>query len=127
MNCGLDISRLNIDNVSSCMVTYNINKGKKIRTEIGDIFIPHSMVTDFIPGEFIDDFTLLINKSINIRLHIHIEYNEIQNQLYINVSGEMIGYDNFSKIEKCANVLLKYRGRYNRPPKLIMGGSLSAS
>ena len=108
--------------LTSTMISFKVKSRGKIETQIGDVYI-HSRpsFTDFNPDEFYNDFTILINKTINIYLHIDIEYDEYHNQLNIVVNTrKFIDWDYMGKIEKCANVLLKYRGKYKNPPKCFI-------
>lgn len=108
--------------LTSTMISFKVKSRGKIETHIGDVYIhPRTVITDFNPDEFFNDFRILINKTINIYLHIDVEYDEYNNQLNIIVNTrKMINWDYMTKIEKCANVLLKFRGKYKYPPKCFI-------
>lgn len=108
--------------LTSTMISFKVKSRGKIETHIGDVYIhPRTVITDFNPDEFFNDFTLVVTKTIKIYLHIDVEYDEYHNQLNIVVNTrKFIDWDYMSKIEKCANVLLKYRGKYKNPPKCFI-------
>ena len=108
--------------LNSTMISFRVKSGRKIDTQIGGVYIhPQSVISDFNPDEFINDFTLLINKTIKVYLRIDVEYDEYYNQLNITVNTtKMIDWDYMTKIEKCANVLLKFCGKYKKPPKCFV-------
>jgi hypothetical protein len=108
--------------LTSTMISFKVKSRGKIETHIGGVYIhPQPSITDFNPDEFFNDFVLLINKTINFKLHIDVEYVDYEHQINITVNTrKMINWDYMIKIEKCANVLLKYRGKYKFPPKCFI-------
>ena len=107
--------------LTSTMISFKVKSRGKIETHIGDVYIHPRINTDFNPDEFFNDFTLVVTKTIKIYLHIDVEYDEFHNQLNIVVNTrKFIDWDYMDKIEKCANVLLKYRGKYKNPPKCFI-------
>ena len=112
--------------LNASMISFKVKNRNTIDTQIGLINLHKSFISDFDPDEFINDFTSIINKTINFKLRIDIEYDEIYNFMEIIVNtNKMIDWNYMDKIEKCANVLLKYNGKYKRPPKCLVIESYS--
>jgi hypothetical protein len=104
--------------LNTIMISSNLKSNRKIATQIGGVYIhPNHVVSDFNFDEFINDFNAMINKLINTSLRIHIELDEDYNNLEITVhTTKMINWDYITKMEKCVNILLKFRGKYKKPP-----------
>lgn len=104
--------------LNTTMISFKVKNRNTIDTQIGLINLHKSFISDFNPDEFINNFTTIINKKINIKLCIDIEYDEMYNFMEIIVNtNKMIDWNYMDKIEKCVNVLLKYNGKYKNPPK----------
>jgi hypothetical protein len=118
MSCNIpNIINLPIE-LNTIMISSNLKSNRKIATQIGGVYIhPRPIVSDLNLDEFINDFNTMINKLINTSLRIHIEFDEYQNHLEITVhTTKMINWDYIIKMEKCVNILLKFRGKYKKPP-----------
>ena len=117
-----NIINLPVD-IHTTMISSNVKQSRrKIQTQIGGIYVhPTTVISDFDLDEFINDFNVMIQKTINTPLRIHIEYDEYDNLLDIIVhTTKMIDWDYMTKIEKCANVLLKFCGKYKKPPRCLV-------
>ena len=126
MSCNMsNIINLPVD-IHTTMISSNVKQSRrKIETQIGGIYVhPTTVISDFNLDEFINDFNVMIQKTINTPLRIHIEYDEYDNLLDIIVhTTKMIDWGYITKMEKCVNILLKFRGRYKKPPEYIIGES----